>query len=67
MSRAIFDAPMTCARVIPDRRNRQRDLEPAAVLGQADRLEVVDPLAEPEPRDDVGLLVSPLGRDDQRD
>ncbi len=59
--------PDDAALVVADRGDRQRDVEPAAVLGHADRLEVLDPLAAAEPLQDRALLVVPLRRDDQGD
>ena len=67
MSRATFDAPMMRPVAVADRGDGQRDVEPAAVLGHPHRLEVLDPLAAAEPRQDLLLLVQPLRRDDQGD
>ena len=49
--------PDDAARVVADRRDRQGDVEAAAVLGHADRLEVLDPLPAAEPLQDRALLV----------
>ena len=67
MSRAIFDAPMMRPVAVADGGDRQRDVEPPAVLGHPDGLEVLDPLPAAEPLQDRGLLVLPLRRDDQGD
>ncbi len=57
MSRATFDAPMIRPSPVAHRGDRQRDVEPAAVLGHADGLEVLDPLPGDELRQDLALLV----------
>ncbi len=49
--------PDDAAVAVADRGDRQGDVEPAAVLGHADRLEVLDPLPAAEPRQDRALLV----------
>ena len=58
MSRAIFETPMMLPDVVEHRRHRQRDRHQPSVLGDADRLEVVDALAAPYPRKDLDLLRS---------
>ncbi len=49
-----------------DRRDRYRDVDPPTVFANAFRLEMLDPLAAPERREDDVLLVPPvLGDEDQ--
>ncbi len=45
-----------------DQGDPQGDIDPPAVLGQADGLERLDPLAARELREDPGVLVTPVGR-----
>ena len=45
----------------------QRDVEPPAILRHADRLEVLDAFAPPQPRQDVVFLRLPLGRNQHAD
>src|SRR5256885_2323120 len=52
---------------IADRRYRQRDVDAVAVLGDADRLEMLDALALRNARQDVVLLVLQLRWDDDGD
>src|SRR5262249_56646236 len=52
---------------IPDRRDRQRDVDVGAVLADSNRLEVTDGLTAPEPGEDVILLGSPVGGPDEGD
>ena len=52
---------------IPDRRDRERHVERAAVLGEPDRLVVLDVLTLAEPSQDLVLLGLPLVRDQQPD
>src|SRR6185369_4258196 len=48
-------------------RYAERHLDALAVLGHADGLEVADALATAQPREDLGLFVSTLGRNEHHD
>jgi hypothetical protein len=67
MSRAIFEAPMSWPWSSRIGEIVSENVEAAAVLGDANRLEVLDPFAAPEPLEDGTFLVVPLRGDDQRD
>ena len=60
MSRAIFEAPMTHARVVVDGRDGQRDVDQAAVLALAHRFELRHRAAGADRLED-GIL-GPAGR-----
>jgi len=60
--RSADDVPARVA----DRRYRERDVEPAAVLRDAHGFEVLDALATPKRRKDAGLLVQPIPRQQDR-
>ena len=55
------------SRAVVERRDRDREVDPAAVLGDPHRLEMVDPLAAAELREDLVLLGVKLGRDEAQD
>src|SRR5690606_29559036 len=55
------------ARVIADRRYGSRDVDPAAVLREANGLEMFDALAGTHPRQDHLFLGMPLPRDENLD
>ncbi len=54
-------------RRVPDRRDGQAHVDPAAALGEARRLEVADALPVVQPDQDAGQLVAALRRHDQGD
>src|SRR6185503_20907763 len=51
----------------PDRRHRDRHLDAAAVLPQTFGLEMVYASSGPQGREDVGLFMEAVGRNDRRD
>ena len=55
------------ALLITERRDGQRNIQQAAVLAQADRLEMVDALAALQAREDLPLFVLPVGRNHEHD
>src|SRR5262249_10114225 len=52
---------------IVDGRNRQRDIQPPPILGQPNRLEVIDFPTTPNPSKDKIFLYLPFWRDDHPD
>src|SRR5262249_38690749 len=61
--RGADDPPLDVA----NRRDRERDVEQAAVLAPADGFEVVDALAASDARENFGLFIEPVGRDQDGD
>ena len=67
MSRAIFEAPITCPCAVLHRRNRQRDIEQRAVLPPPHRLEVIDALAALQPAQNLRLFIQAVRRNENGD
>ena len=55
------------SRFVEHGRDRKRDVDETAVLAPADGLEVIDPLAAPDARKNLGLLAQPVMRDQDGD
>jgi hypothetical protein len=66
IARDFRGADDTVARV-PDRRDSHGNVESPAILGDSNRVEVLDPLTAADPLQDHSLLVAAIWRDDEHD